>query len=270
MLDRLLSPTRVARVLAAGALLAATCAPQSASAAQITFRFDAVVSQVAIAPDLVGQLQFEPAVGQTIAGQVTFTPVPFQESVQLGGKLEIQWESAVLSGNAQTLLILDNHISRMGIPFESFTISEGSNSFSGLGNSSWELVQFGLSLRNFDFVDLIPAGALVDNDALLNVLPDRILFMDFRRNGGFGALGITATVGPLYIVPEAFGLGTCLACVPMLAVCTRRRRRFLSFPESCTRAGKGVRNLIRKSGPKIFMTPFLPQRASTLSSKKRE
>jgi hypothetical protein len=68
-------------------------------AGQVTFAFDATVTEVNETSGGANLLPFQPMVGQHMSGIVMFTPVPFGQTSGNDAQLEVDWEGETFTGS---------------------------------------------------------------------------------------------------------------------------------------------------------------------------
>jgi hypothetical protein len=196
--------SRLISVLVIAVLLCTQAA--SVEAEQVTFAFEATISDVADPNGLTISLPFQPTVGQTITGSVTFTPIPFSQSSGQDGKLDIFLGDESFSAS-DLRLTSENDVfvvvgSNVQGPFDSLSVSCGistqcpntSTSVTGI-----EVLFLGLGLGGGD---ILPSGAPIDTPVSWNLFPNRRLVLTLANDSGSAILTIGADIGPVRAVPE--------------------------------------------------------------------
>jgi hypothetical protein len=180
----------------------------SVKAEQVTFAFDAIVTDIADPHGLASSLPFQPAIGQHITGSVTFTPVPFSQTsspdasleIALGGELFAAYSLPLVTANdvyfiaGPTVYGPNDGISVACNELEGCAVPDSS-----LSSLRTEYLGMGLSSRN---EDVIVTGEDLASSEVWNRLPVRRLTLQLAGFADDERLTIGADVGLMRLVPE--------------------------------------------------------------------
>lgn len=215
------------------ALAIALCATSEiAQAAQVTFAFDATVTDIADPDGIAALLPFQPALGQLITGSVAFTPVPFAQSSDEDAHLEIVFEGEMFTASALKLATNNDVYIAVGFevqgPFDSLSVSCGTNNECPNTSSSTDGVDVTFLGIGLSGGDLIPSSTLIDSPALWNLFPSRRLVLSLSDGNGGAPLTIGADFGPVSAIPEPSSLFSVLTILATLALFCFRRSSIMS------------------------------------------
>lgn len=204
-----------------------------ARAGQVTFAFDATVSQISETPGFAATFPFVPSVGQAMTGKVTFTPIPFGQIGDYDAKLEVAWQGESFAGESNQLFTLNDYPVTPGSPFDSLSVEcDFSHVCAVAASFTVNVHDFGITLRSFT-EDVVPGGQLIDSVEAWNRFPNRELLVSFSDANDFVRMGVWATVGAMRVVPEPFAtqltLAAILACCTFRTLGRRRRRAFFGI-----------------------------------------
>jgi hypothetical protein len=175
-------------------------------AAQITFAFDATVTEIVDPNDVAMLLPFQPALGQSMSGKVSFTAVPISQSSPQDASIHLRFADEDFSASSLRLVTENDVFVLVGFdvqgPFDSLTVSCGINVECPQTSSSVlgiDLTYLGIGLAGGDVVS---AGAPTDSPVLWNLFPSRRLLLTLSHDEASGPLMIVADVGPVRLIPE--------------------------------------------------------------------
>lgn len=181
-----------------------------AQAEQVTFEFEATVTDIADANGVAASLPFTPVIGQPLVASVTFTPVGFSQSSSQDGRIDVFFGGESFSATNLRLTTENDVFVAVGSdvqgPFDSLSVSCGVNTqcpSTSTSATGIDVVFLGLGIGGGD---VLPAGAPLDTSVSWNLFPNRRLVLTLS-DGGIGApLTIGADFGPVRAVPEPSSL----------------------------------------------------------------
>lgn len=199
------------------------CGPSAlVQAAQVTFAFEATVTDIADPNGLAASLPFVPAIGQPVIGSVTFTPVPFGQTSDNDAKLEIAWEGETFTASSQKLTTINDYPVSPGFPFDGLSVDCGVPDGCATSSSGISIREFALVLRSFQ--DVIPAGQLMDSVDAWNQFEDRQILLFLTNLTDTTRISVFASVGPMHGIPEPPSVVVLLS-LGLISARTHRLRR---------------------------------------------
>jgi hypothetical protein len=209
---------------------AAVCFAGSKSiAAQITFAFDATVTEISATPGFADTFPFMPSVGQAMSGKVTFTPVAFGQMSDNDAKLEIAWEGETFIGASNTLFTTNNYGGPLGSPIDALSVSCRVSQDCNTPSFSITVRELALLLKSYQ--DVVPGGQLTDSVNVWNQFEDRQILLFLSNADDTKRVSALAVVGPMRLIPEPGSAA--LVCFGVGLVGTRRPRDWLSELSLC-------------------------------------
>jgi hypothetical protein len=181
----------------------------------VTFRFEAEITEIDD-PDGIGStLPFDLALGQTVLGKVTFTPVAFGQTSAPDGRLEIHVGGESFAANELPLVTQNDVYVDAGTnvegPFDRIWIAcdqPAGCAVTESTNADITLAHVGLVANSHDFdvspiaPDVLLVGTDVATPEVWNSLPYRLLAFELATSPNKSPITVTAAVGPMGLIPE--------------------------------------------------------------------